>query len=102
MVLITGLVMLLGIGWQLGIALGGVFAMSSTAVLTKLLAERMQLDSAHGREVMGVLLFHCLLYTSILITGRSIRSSPMKAQSAHCRSSFCSKSLTAVRLLATP
>ena len=57
MVLTTGMVMLFGVGWQLGIALGGVFAMSSTAVLTKLLAERMQLDSALGREVMGVLLF---------------------------------------------
>jgi CPA2 family monovalent cation:H+ antiporter-2 len=53
MVLITGMVMLFGVGWQLGIALGGVFAMSSTAVLTKLLAERMQLDSAHGREDHG-------------------------------------------------
>ena len=38
MVLITTLVMLFGINWQLGIALGGVFAMSSTAVLSKLLA----------------------------------------------------------------
>ena len=30
MLAMTGLVMLFGVGWQLGIALGGVFAMSST------------------------------------------------------------------------
>ena len=57
MVLAAGLIMLMGVNWRLGIALGGVFAMSSTAVITKLLAERMQLDSPHGREIMGVLLF---------------------------------------------
>ncbi len=33
MLLVIGLVMLLGFSWQLGIALGGVFAMSSTAVM---------------------------------------------------------------------
>ena len=36
MALISGLIMLFGVSWQLGIALGGVFAMSSTAVLIKL------------------------------------------------------------------
>lgn len=78
MVLITGLVMLLGIGWQLGIALGGVFAMSSTAVLTKLLAERMQLDSAHGREVMGVLLFQDLAVVPLLVLIPSLTQPPEK------------------------
>ena len=42
MALAAGLIMLMGVNWQLGIALGGVFAMSSTAVITKLLAERMR------------------------------------------------------------
>lgn len=76
--LISGLVMLLGINWQLGIALGSVFAMSSTAVLTKLLAERMQLDSAHGREIMGVLLFQDLAVVPLLVIIPSLTQPPEK------------------------
>ena len=78
MALIAALAMLLGIGWQLGIALGGVFAMSSTAVLTKLLAERMQLDSAHGREIMGVLLFQDLAVVPLLVLIPSLTQPPEK------------------------
>ncbi len=78
MALITGLAMLLGIGWQLGIALGGVFAMSSTAVLTKLLAERLQLDSAHGREIIGVLLFQDLAVVPLLVLIPSLTQPPEK------------------------
>jgi len=78
MLAMTGLVMLFGVGWQLGIALGGVFAMSSTAVLTKLLSERMQLDSAHGREVMGVLLFQDLAVVPLLIVIPSLTQPPEK------------------------
>jgi len=78
MALITALTMLFGIGWQLGIALGGVFAMSSTAVLTKLLAERMQLDSAHGREIMGVLLFQDLAVVPLLVLLPSLTQPPEK------------------------
>lgn len=78
MLLITGLVMLFGISWQLGIALGGVLAMSSTAVLTKLLAERMQLDSPHGREIMGVLLFQDLAVVPLLVLIPSLTQPPEK------------------------
>jgi len=76
--LIAGLVMFLGVNWQLGIALGSVFAMSSTAVLTKLLAERMQLDSAHGREIMGVLLFQDLAVVPLLVLIPSLTQPPEK------------------------
>jgi CPA2 family monovalent cation:H+ antiporter-2 len=76
MTLIAGLVMLLGVNWQLGIALGGVFAMSSTAVLTKLLVERQQLDSAHGREIMGVLLFQDLAVVPLLVIIPSLTQPP--------------------------
>lgn len=78
MVLLTALVMLFGVSWQLGIALGGVFAMSSTAVLTKLLAERMQLDSSHGREIMGVLLFQDLAVVPLLVLIPSLTQPPEK------------------------
>jgi CPA2 family monovalent cation:H+ antiporter-2 len=78
MTLLTGLVMFFGVSWQIGIALGGVFAMSSTAVLTKLLAERMQLDSPHGREIMGVLLFQDLAVVPLLVLIPSLTQPPEK------------------------
>jgi CPA2 family monovalent cation:H+ antiporter-2 len=78
MALVAGLVMLFGVSWQIGIALGGVFAMSSTAVITKLLAERMQLDSVHGREIMGVLLFQDLAVVPLLVIIPSLTQPPEK------------------------
>lgn len=66
--LVTTLVMLLaGLSWQAGVALGGTLALSSTAVLSKLLNDRLELDSPHGREVMGVLLFQDLAVVPLLI-----------------------------------
>jgi CPA2 family monovalent cation:H+ antiporter-2 len=64
----VGLSMLFGGGdWQSGLAIGGVLAMSSTAVITKLLAERMELETAHGRAIIGVLLFQDLAVVPLLI-----------------------------------
>ncbi|MBI1943758.1 MAG: cation:proton antiporter [Betaproteobacteria bacterium] len=57
----------LGAGWQVGLALGGAVAMSSTAMVSKLLAERLELDSAHGRAIVGVLLFQDLAVVPLLI-----------------------------------
>jgi len=56
-----------GGGWQAGIALGGAIAMSSTAIVSKLLAERLELDTPHGRDVIGVLLFQDLAVVPLLI-----------------------------------
>ena len=56
-----------GAGWQAGLALGGIAAMASTAIVSRLLAERLQLDSAHGREVIGVLLFQDLAVVPLLV-----------------------------------
>jgi CPA2 family monovalent cation:H+ antiporter-2 len=59
--------MLWGVSWQASLALGGALAMSSTAILSKLLADRRELDAAHGREVMGVLLFQDLAVVPLLV-----------------------------------
>ncbi|MDD5249608.1 MAG: cation:proton antiporter [Rhodocyclaceae bacterium] len=67
MAVTMGLAAAFGLSWFAGIALGGVLAMSSTAILSKLLAERIELDSPHGREVMGVLLFQDLAVVPLLI-----------------------------------
>ncbi|WP_313950792.1 cation:proton antiporter [Accumulibacter sp.] len=73
---VTGIVTAWGMSWQEGVALGGVLAMSSTAVLTKLLTERLELDKAHGREVMGVLLFQDIAVVPLLILIPSFSESP--------------------------
>jgi CPA2 family monovalent cation:H+ antiporter-2 len=56
-----------GGSWQAGLAIGGIAAMSSTAIVSKLLAERGELDSAHGRQVMAVLLFQDLAVVPLLV-----------------------------------
>jgi monovalent cation:H+ antiporter-2, CPA2 family len=57
----------LGYGWPAGLALGGALAMSSTAIVSKMLAERMELATPHGRDVMGILLFQDLAVVAFLI-----------------------------------
>jgi len=57
----------IGWSWQTGLALGGIVAMSSTAIVSKLLAERLELDSAHGRQVIGVLLFQDLAVVPLIV-----------------------------------
>ncbi|MBK7792127.1 MAG: cation:proton antiporter [Betaproteobacteria bacterium] len=67
----------LGYGWQAGFALGGALAMSSTAIVSKMLAERMELAAPHGRDVMGILLFQDLAVVLFLILLPSLnRSGP--------------------------
>jgi len=57
----------LGVEWRAGLILGGVVAMSSTAILAKLLAERLELNSSHGRQIIGILLAQDLAVVPLLI-----------------------------------
>jgi len=57
----------IGIGTAGAFALGAALAMSSTAIVLKLLAERLELDSDHGRLVVGVLLFQDLAVVPLLV-----------------------------------
>lgn len=67
-------VQLAGFGWQLGLVLGGALAMSSTAIVSKLLAERGELAMPHGRDVMGILLFQDLAVVAFLIVIPSLNA----------------------------
>ena len=58
---------MLGLSLLAGIALGGMLAMSSTAIVSKLLAERLELQSPHGRQIFGALLFQDLAVVPLLI-----------------------------------
>ncbi|MDI6748858.1 MAG: monovalent cation:proton antiporter-2 (CPA2) family protein [Rhodocyclaceae bacterium] len=70
--------MLWGVAWQASLALGGALAMSSTAILSKLLADRRELDAPHGREVIGVLLFQDLAVVPLLVLIPAL-SQPLEA-----------------------
>ena len=62
--------------WQTALALGGVMAMSSTAIVIKLVAERLELDSEHGKRVVGVLLFQDLAVVPLLVIIPALGSPP--------------------------
>ena len=64
------------ISWQAAIALGGSLAMSSTAIVTKLIADRSELESQHGRNVIGILLFQDLAVVFLLILLPSLGKNP--------------------------
>ena len=75
-VAVAVLVVICGLSWQAGVALGGALTMSSTAVLTKLLSERLELDAPHGREVIGVLLFQDLAVVPLLVVIPAFSQTP--------------------------
>ena len=53
--------------WQTALALSGALAMSSTAIVVKLMVERLEMESEHGKRVMGVLLFQDLAVVPLLV-----------------------------------
>jgi len=63
------------LSWQGAIVLGSAMAMSSTAIVVKLMADRLELESEHGRRVMGVLLFQDLAVVPLLVLIPALNSS---------------------------
>lgn len=53
--------------FPLALAIGGAVTMSSTAIASKLLAERLELAQTHGQLAIGVLLFQDLAVVPLLI-----------------------------------
>ena len=64
-----------GLDWRAGLALGGVLAMSSTAIVSKMLVERAELSTPHGQKIMGVLLFQDLAVVPLIIIIPALASS---------------------------
>ena len=62
-----GLSYVSGLNWQSSIALAGALSLSSTAIMSRLLTERLELKSLHGQRIMGVLLFQDLAVVPLLI-----------------------------------
>ncbi len=56
-----------GLDWPAAFVIGAALAMSSTAIVSKILAERIDLNSRHGRLSIGVLLFQDIAVVPILV-----------------------------------
>ena len=56
-----------GMNWHTALALSSAMAMSSTAIVVKLMSERLEMESEHGKRVMGVLLFQDLAVVPLLV-----------------------------------
>jgi CPA2 family monovalent cation:H+ antiporter-2 len=87
------------LSWQTSLALGGALAMSSTAIVGKLLAERLELDSEHGRRVMGVLLFQDLAVVPLLVLIPALGSEPQAMGRALLVASLKAAALLALLLV---
>lgn len=64
------------LSWQSALALAGALAMSSTAIVVKMMADRLELESEHGQRVMGVLLFQDLAVVPLLVMIPALGSPP--------------------------
>jgi CPA2 family monovalent cation:H+ antiporter-2 len=62
--------------WQTALALSGALAMSSTAIVIKMMVDRLELDSEHGKRVVGVLLFQDLAVVPLLVLIPALGSPP--------------------------
>ncbi|MFI0546408.1 MAG: monovalent cation:proton antiporter-2 (CPA2) family protein [Brachymonas sp.] len=64
------------LNWQSALVLGGALAMSSTAIIIKMLQDRGELASEQGRRSLGVLLFQDLAVVPLLVVIPALGSPP--------------------------
>lgn len=67
MAIVMGIAKSLGLNWASAFVIGAALAMSSTAIVSKILAERVDLNSRHGRLSIGVLLFQDIAVVPVLV-----------------------------------
>jgi monovalent cation:H+ antiporter-2, CPA2 family len=65
-----------GMDWKTALALSSAMSMSSTAIVVKLMSERIEMESEHGKRVMGVLLFQDLAVVPLLVLIPALSASP--------------------------
>lgn len=63
------------LSWRGSLVLGGAMAMSSTAIVVKMMADRLELESEHGKRVLGILLFQDLAVVPLLVLIPALNSS---------------------------
>ncbi|MDO5638511.1 MAG: cation:proton antiporter [Neisseria sp.] len=65
--LVLGILMLLGTPFAWAFAVAGALAMSSTAIVSRILAEKTELGQPHGQMAMGVLLMQDIAVVPLMI-----------------------------------
>src|SRR5262249_3045822 len=82
LLIIPGLAVALGLSWRTGFLVGAVLSMSSTAIVSKMLVDRLELQSPHGRLIMGIALFQDLAVVPLLILVPALASGQQNLWSA--------------------
>ena len=85
--------------WQTALTLSGAMAMSSTAIILKLVSDRLELESEHGKSVVGVLLFQDLAVVPLLVLIPALGSKPEVLMTALAIAGF--KAVVLITLLLT-
>ncbi len=70
--LTMAIAMYFGFSFETALVLGGVIAMSSTALVTKQLSDQVELHTRHGRNTIGILLLQDLMVVPLLILVASL------------------------------
>ncbi len=65
--IVMGVAKFAGLDWPASFVIGSALVMSSTAIVSKILAERVDLNSRHGRLSIGVLLFQDIAVVPVLV-----------------------------------
>ena len=65
--LTAGILRLFGVGWAAGIFTGFLVALSSTAIVLKLLADRHETEVPHGQVALGLLIFQDLAIIAMVL-----------------------------------
>ena len=64
---VAGVATLLGLDFRVAVVIGALVAMSSTALVMRLLAERGEIDAPHGQLGIGILIFQDLCIVPFLL-----------------------------------
>jgi len=60
------------LGWEAGIFIGFLAALSSSAIVLKMLQERSELSSNYGRTVLGILIFQDLMLVPLILAANML------------------------------
>ena len=85
--------------WQTALTLSGAMAMSSTAIIIKLISDRLEFESEHGKRVVGVLLFQDLAVVPLLVLIPALDAKPEALMTALGIAGF--KAVVLITLLLT-
>ena len=85
--------------WQTALTLSGAMAMSSTAIIVKLMADRLEFETEHGKRVVGVLLFQDLAVVPLLVLIPALDAKPEALMTALALASL--KAVVLITLLLT-